>query len=280
VLFLSVTLLSWPASAQEGSAEPSSRLEVKAGSLNPAAVRFSPPPPPKPAPDVVAEASSEIRKGTHSITLVRGEPSTLPDIPEPPERVATAEVPFLLPGRPNFLLGLQITVYRIDDRDLSYLRWTDPQTKEKLEAWCGWDWRIVSPMREISNDRVAYNLFFSAGYVDTSKRDPLGRWPVVPNPPAVAADDFVITKGDASSPSGKEFLEAVQRYCVANRADLERMRDAREQYRADAEAWKKANPWKPRDYTIVLRPHRGSRYLEGRVPAVTTPETSTEEAGQ
>ena len=169
-----------------------------------------------------------------------------------------------------------MTVY---DGELSHLHWRDPQTKEELEAWCGWDWGLIAPMQELSSDQVAYNLlFYSAHNVDTSQRDSRGSRQTVPDHPSVAVDEFVITEGKADSPSGKGFLEAVQRYCVVNRAGLERMRTAREQYRAEAEAWKKANPEKPRDYTIVLRPHRGSRYLKGRAPAVSTPETSTEEA--
>jgi hypothetical protein len=262
------------------STSASERLEVVGGPLNPTAVRFTPPPPPKPAPQVVAEASSVIRKATHSITLVRGEPSTLPDIPPPPERVEQTNAVSFPPQRPNFLLGLSVIVYSGLDRDLSYLRWRDPETEEQLEAWCGWNWALVAPMQRISNDRVVYNLFFSPWIIDTTKPQVFGRRLSIPDHPPVAADEFVITVGNAGSPAGKDFLEAVQRYCVANRPELEEMRAARDQYQADAEAWRKANPKIPRDHTMILRPHRGSRYLKGRSPASENGESTTGEAVQ
>ncbi len=251
------------------------RLEVAGGVLNPTVIRFAPPP--KPAPQIVAEASSVIRRPTHTITLVRGEPSTLPDIPPRPERVRQQPTVSFPPQRPSFLLGLSVIVY---DRSLSHLKWRDPQTKEELAAWCGWDWSLLAPMQEVSNDRVAYNLFFSPRNVDTARRDAFGRRQAVPDHPPVGAGEFVLVRGGAVSPAARPFLEAVQRYCAANRPALEEMRAAREQYRADAEAWKRANPARPRSHTIALRPHRGSRYLKGRNPAGESAGTSNGEGSR
>jgi len=274
-LILAFTLFSWStALAQEDPVENSSKLEVKGGVLDPTAVRFIPPPPPKPMPFVPVEEQSVVQKPTHTITLVRGEPSTLPDIPPPPERVERLETLPLTPHRPNFVLGLSVTIY---DRQLSHLKWHDPETKEEFEAWCGWDWGLVGPMQEIENERIAYHLFYSPWYVDTTKLDALGRRQVIPEHPAVGIDQFVITVGNADAPAGKPFIEAVQRYCTANRHQLEQLRVARDQYRADAEAWKAANPTRPRNHTIALRPHRGSRYLQDRVPVAEESENSTEE---
>lgn len=249
-------------------------LEVVGTTPNPAAIRFTPPPPPKPAPQVVPEAVSVLRKPTHTITFLRGEPSTLPDIPPPPERIGQPATDPVPPRRPDFLLGLSVSVY---DGALSHLKWRDPQTKEELEAWCGWDWGLLAPMQTVSNDRVVYTLFFSPWNVDTARRDASGRRQPVPDHPPVGANEFVLTVGNADAPSGKPLLEAVRLHCVANRPELEQLRAARDQYRADAEAWKKANPTRPRSHTIALRPHRGSRYLIDRTPAGETGETATGE---
>lgn len=87
----------------------------------------------------------------------------------------------------------------------------------------------------------------------------------------------MLVEGAADAPTGSAFLEAIQRYCIANKPQLEAMRAARDQYRADAEAWRKANPPKPQNHTIILRPHRGSRYLKDAAPAASSTEPSTEE---
>ena len=115
---------------QAAAAGTSDRLEVVSGPLDPTAVRFTPPPPPKPLPAIPVEASAVIRKPTHTITLIRGAPSTLPDIPPPPppvERPANFALP---PQHPSFIVGFSVTIY---DRSLSHVKWHDPQTKEQLE---------------------------------------------------------------------------------------------------------------------------------------------------
>lgn len=236
-----VTVFGQTAPAEEADTPSvADRLEVRAGSLNPQAIAFVPPPPPKPVPPMAVEAASVVQKPTHTITLLRGEPSTLPDIQRPVAREDQPPVDdTVLPvQRPNFLLGLSVTTY---NHSLSHLKWRDPQTQEELEAWCGWDWALVAPMQEISNERVVYHLFFSPWNVDTTMLDPFGRRQALPDHPAVGADQFVITAGSAEAPAGQAFLEAVQRYCIANKPQLEAMRAAREQYRADADAgfWRK-----------------------------------------
>ena len=250
------------------------RLEVVSGPLDPTAVRFTPPPPPKPLPEIPVEASVVVRKPTHSITQIRGAPSTLPDIPPPsppPEQPANFSFP---PRRPNFILGLSVTIY---DRSLSHVKWQDPQTKERFEAWCGWDWNLLAPMQDVACNRVLYHLFFAPWIIDTSKAGRLWGRRVVPEHPKVEADQFVLVEGAADAATGTPLLEAVQRYCIANKPHLEAMRAARDQYRADAEAWRKAHPPQPQNHTIVLRPHRGSRYLKDVAPAAGSAESPTEE---
>jgi hypothetical protein len=40
------------------------------------------------------------------------------------------------------------------------------------------------------------------------------------------------------------------------------IREAQDQQHKDAKAWHAANPPQPRNHTIWLKPHRGSRYLD------------------
>ena len=46
---------------------------------------FVPPPPPKEVPPMRVDAATTRQLPTHQITVLRGEASTLPDIPPPPE---------------------------------------------------------------------------------------------------------------------------------------------------------------------------------------------------
>lgn len=257
--------------------QTSDRLEVISGSLDPTAIRFVPPLPPKPLPETPIEASAVIQKPTHSITLVRGAPSTLPDIPLPP---APAEQPDLLEFPPQsqcLILGLSVTIY---DRIITHVEWRDPQTQEQFEAWCGWDWNLLAPMQEVSCKRVTYNLFFCPEEINTNEVNPMVETLPIPEHPKVEPYQFVLVDGNADSTTGEPFLEAIQRYVITNKLELEAMRAARDQYREEAEAWQKANPPTPKNHKIILRPHRGSRYLKNIAPASGSSEASKEEGTQ
>lgn len=248
------------------SAVEPGRLQVKAPELDPAKIRFTPPPAPKPAPDILFEKKSVVRKATHTLTLGIGEPSTLPDIPPRSARRAGTDAPAVLPTeKRGFLIGLSVTVYADDDRSpLTHLRWRDPRTLDDLEAWCAWDWRLLGPMMEVEGGETNDHLLFSPQVIDLQKPVAGGKRPSIPDHPALEADGFAITAGDPDAPAGRELLDAVRRYLVANREQLAEIRAAQERARAEKTAWEAANPRQPHDYTIVLRPHRGSRYLENR----------------
>jgi hypothetical protein len=239
--------------------ESADKLVVRSGTIDPSAIRFVPPAPPEPLPPVPIQKVTAVHRPTHTITVVRGTPSTLPDLPPVPEPRELPPAPFLEPGPPHYLLGLSVTIY---DRTFSHLKWQDPVTKEHLEAWCGWDWGLVAPMQEVSSDNVTYSVFFSPWRIDTTRLGPLAKQRPVPDHPNVAPGEIVFTAGPGDAMAGRAFLEAVRDYCAEHRAELEAMEAAREKYRADADAWKAANPNRPRDHTIILRPHRGSRYLQ------------------
>ncbi len=238
-------------------------LEVEPSDLDPSKIRFTPPPPPEPAPDVPLAIRSSVRKATHLLTLGRGEPSTLPDIPPPPapRQIEATSFPIHETKR-EFFLGLSATVYLNAGRPFTRVLWRDPETREDLEAWCAWDWSLLAPMFEVSGDEVAYSLIFAPLVIDLDRRDTAVSETPVPNLPDLESGRFVITKGNPDAASGSGFLAAVRRYLFANRERLTEVRAARERVRAEKEAWDAANPWQPRDHMIVLRPHRGSRYLE------------------
>lgn len=170
-------------------------------------------------------------------------------------------------GRRQFVLGLSAMVYLDADRSVTRVLWRDPETRDDLEAWCGWDWSLLTPMFEVFGEDVTYSLHFVPMVVDLDRMDAAGIERPDPHPPRLDSGQFVITKGDSDAPSGAAFLAAVRRYLFSNHERLLEVRGARERLRAEKEAWEAANPWVPSDHTIILRPHRGSRYLgaaEGR----------------
>ena len=68
---------------------------------------FIPPPPPKEVPAIKVEAATTRTLPTHQITVLRGEASTLPDIPPPPEPKPSVPGPV---GEPHYLLSFGVTV--------------------------------------------------------------------------------------------------------------------------------------------------------------------------
>ena len=117
--------------------------------------KFIPPPPPKEVPLMAVEASTIRRFPTHQITVLRGDASTLPDIPPPPEPKPLLPRPA---GEPRYLMSFGATVY---DHSLSHVTWWNPKTRESFEAWCAWDWTLLSPIPhvEIDNEFSTFCLF-------------------------------------------------------------------------------------------------------------------------
>lgn len=217
---------------------------------------FLPPPPPKEVPPMRVEAATTRQLPTHQITVVRGEASTLPDIPPPPE-----PKPFV-PGRvgePYYQISFGATVY---DHKISRVRWHDPRSKQNFEAWCAWDWTLLSPASNIKlGDRVRSISLFASN-INTVKQGNFRPFAKMPPHPALEENGFVIVNGDADDPEATRILTMVRDYYVKNKDRLLQIRQAREEYQAAAAAWHAANPPKPENHTIWLKPHRGSRYLQ------------------
>jgi len=217
---------------------------------------FIPPPPPKEVPAMKVEAATTRKLPTHQITVLRGEASTLPDIPPPPE--PKPSVPGRV-GERNYLLSFGATVY---DHRISHVRWFDPRTGKQFEAWCGWDWTLLSPMPKIVlGERVSsFHLF--ASNIDTAAMRRFGHEFRMPEHPELIEGAFSITKGDENDAEALKALTSIRDFYLKHKERLGQIRQAREEYQAAAAAWHAAHPPEPQNHTFWLKPHRGSRYLK------------------
>jgi len=217
---------------------------------------FVPPPPPKKVPAIKVEATTTRTLPTHQITVLRGDASTLPDIPPPPEPKPFVQGPM---GEPHYLLSFGATVY---DHRLSHVRWYDPHTEKQFEAWCGWDWTLLSPIPDIKlGERVSSFHLFSSN-IDTNTGVRFGREFKMPEHPELVEGAFSITEGDENDPDALKALIALRDYYFKHKDRLVLIQKAREEYQAAAAAWHAAHPPKPENHTFWLKPHRGSRYLK------------------
>lgn len=224
--------------------------------------KFMPPPPPKPVPAIQVEAATTRSLGTHRITVLRGKASTLPDIPPPPDPKPPVRGTL---GEPRFLLSFGATVY---DHRVSQVKWLDPRTGKQFEAWCGWDWTLLSPMPRIDlGERVA-TTFLIASNIDTAAARRAaaraGREFKLPPHPDLLEGAFSITRGDPSDPEALKALSAIRDFYLKHQERLRQIRQAGEEYQAAAAAWHAAHPRKPESHTYWLKPHRGSRYLKAQ----------------
>ena len=204
---------------------------------------------------MVIKASTVLKLPTHDVTVLRGISSTLPDIPVPPSAKPSQLGPV---GAPRYLISLGATVY---DHRISHVRWWNPKTRETFEAWCGWDWTLLSPLPKIEIGNQLSFFHLSHFNIDTARKVRFGREIEMPAYPEVAADGFVITVGDPNDPSALAILGTLRDYYLRHKSRLILIQRAQEQYRAEAAAWHAAHPPKPQSHTFWLKPHRGSRYL-------------------
>lgn len=212
---------------------------------DPANIRFSPPPPPKEVPTFEVKDSTTAFFGTHRITILRGETSTLPDIPEPPPSAEPESKAFTQHVKPIHILLISGTT--LGD-SLSRVEIWNPTTKTRHTAWCGWDVSLIAPFREIVHQEKHHLLMMSVGPGVVSEKHP-----------EVQPGSIIVPDGDAYTAA---ILTKLRDACDQNYPTLLKLKAAREQYQRDASAWHAANPKRPENHTIWLKPHRGSRYLE------------------
>lgn len=228
-------------SAETISDETQSALKLP----DPATIRFTPPPPPKEVPAMEVKDSTSADFGTHRITILRGEASTLPDIPEPPPPVKADPEAVAEYSEPTHLLFVSGTTL---GESLSRVEIWNSKTQTRHTAWCGWDISLIAPFHEILHQGKPYLLIMGVGPGDTRGEHPK------------------IESGSILVPDGDEYIVAIltslRDACYENLPKLLELKSAREQYQRDATAWHAANPPQPENHTIWLKPHRGSRYLD------------------
>ena len=204
---------------------------------------------------MVIKSSTVLKLPTHQITVLRGGSSTLPDIPVPPIPKPSPLGPV---GEPRYLVSIGAMVY---DHRVSQVTWWNPKTRETFEAWCGWDWTLLSPLPQIEIGNQLSYFHLSPFNIDTTAKVRFGREFEMPAHPEVAPDGFVITQGDPNDHSAVAILGTFRDYYLKHKPRLILIQKAQEQYQAEAEAWHAAHPPKPESHTFWLKPHRGSRYL-------------------
>lgn len=236
-LLLSVAVLS----AETAPDEPTSTLALP----DPATIRFTPPPPPKEVPAMEVKDSTTADFGTHRITILRGEASTLPDIPEPPPPAEPDPEVFAQYVEPTHILLISGTT--LGD-SLSRVEIWNPKTQTRHTAWCGWDISLIAPFHEITHQQKSHFIIMGVGAGDMREEHP-----------KVESGSIVVPDGDAYTVA---ILTSLRDACYANMPKLLELKAAREQYQRAAAAWHAANPKRPENHTIWLKPHRGSRYLD------------------
>jgi len=253
----SLMCLHAPLLAQEDEQKTQENIERQ---LSIPSTEFTPPPPPKEVPAIQVKATTTRSLPTHQVTVLRGEASTLPDIPPPPDTKPPVRG---VPSEPRHLLSFGATVY---DHRLSHVKWRDPRTGKQFEAWCGWDWTLLSPMPEIDlGERVATSFLIASNIDTTAARRRASRAGLefkLPQHPDLVEGAFSITTGDQADPEASKALATIRDFYLTHQERLRQIQQAREEYQAAAAAWHAAHPPKPQSHTFWLKPHRGSRYLK------------------
>jgi hypothetical protein len=227
-------------------------------------MRFVPPPPPAPAPAMRVNASTRAHFGTHRIEVLLGAASTLPDLPPPPVQTAPASERELRPAKLRYLVSLAVTVY---DQQVSHLKWQHPITKEHFEVWWACDASLITSIPLIETPTADLMLACLPRVIDTTRQSRLGKPTSIPHHPELAQDHYQFTIGKPTEPGGEEIMKSLSGYYLKHQETLRELRLAQKAYQADERAWREANPTKPENHTIWLKPHRGSRYLLEAEPA-------------
>ena len=233
---------------------------------------FTPPvPPPRKAVLPIRVDASVTVPITNSCTLTiqRGEPSTRPDLPEPPP-----PTPWVEPAEPTpeevasqiwerrHSLSLGATIY---DHKVSVVNWTDHETLVQYEAVCGFDIGLLAGVGGFVHKGENYTLILMHGHVSSSAEGRFGsQWP--PKITKVAPGQIIITRGNPEDQAVTASVSVIKDIIAAEEPRLVAYQASRETYFAASAAWHAAHPPVPRDVTFILRPHRGSRYLPATQP--------------
>ena len=232
---------------------------------------FTPPAPPVEKPLPTMRTDSEITVPTansRTLTILRGEASDLPDIPEPvvipphqPRQFTAGELARHAEQR-RLYLNFSAEVY---ENSVSVLRWQHPDTGEPYKAICGFDVNLLAGIGHFVSDGKTYQLSFLPPGVRSITRHRHSNLPIAA-PPQAAPGAITFVEGDPNDPIGTATAVLLRDLIANDKARLITFQEKRTAYSEAAAAWEKANPVPPCDETIWFRPHRGSRYLTNPTP--------------
>ena len=239
---------------------------------------FTPPPPPvvKRLPAMRVDAAvTHLSKNSRTLTLQRGEASTEPDLPPPPPapphvepREPTPEEIAQRIWQKRHDLNLGATIY---DHRISVVNWTDQISLVHYEAVCGFDIGLLAGVGSFVHhgEKFSFSLFHSNH--DTTKLHRFPRqWHL--EIPEVAPGEVIITRGELKDAAAIAPMTVVKEIIAVELPRLVAYQADRSTYFAASATWHAAHPPIPRDETLILRPHRGSRYLPvGKSTALPRP---------
>lgn len=236
---------------------------------------FSPPAPPVVRKVPVMRFDSSVTvptKRSRTLTIIRGEASTLPDLPLPvvaephAERKLTLEQIERARIWRRHQINLGATIY---DHQFSQVRWQHPDTGESYEVLCGFDIGLLAGTGGFIHQGESYSLMLMHSNIDTKRirQVPKNR---VPDFSVVTADSIVVIKGNPDDPVGMAPITTTRDIIASEKPRLIAYQAARLKHQQAAAEWHKANPVPPRDETFWFKPHRGSRYLAEPKPEATT----------
>lgn len=224
------------------------------------------PVPPKEIPAMRVESAVNRHIDGKRITVLRGEPSTLPDIPRPvaprpptPEEIAAREA-FAARQPKTVFLQMGATVY---DHRVSVVNWSHPARPEiRYEAVVGLDFSLFATITNFTHKNVPHHLVLMHHHLPTKVFERWGR--KAPELPGVAAEAWQVIQGNTADATGMAPFTALMDLYAVEKQQLLAANAAVKRNLADAQAWRQANPPppEPAQRTFWLRPHRGSRYLQ------------------
>ncbi len=232
---------------------------------------FVPPAPPveKKVPTMRVDSAVTVPAAqSRTLTILRGEASTLPDIPEPvvvaprgPRQLTPEDLARQAEQR-RCHLNFNAEVY---ENGVSIIRWHHPDAGESYQATCGFDVNLLAGIGQFTSDRKIYQLSFIPPGVRPLTRSRFSKLPL-PKPPEAALGTITITRGNANDPIGTATATLLRDLIATEKSRLIVYQEKRIIHQQAAAAWEKSHPILPRDETIWFRPHRGSRYLTNPNP--------------
>ncbi|MEM1084231.1 MAG: hypothetical protein AAGI48_08915 [Verrucomicrobiota bacterium] len=231
---------------------------------------FVPPPskPPILIPDMEVRSYNVVSDKGREITTVRGEDSIAPDIlrslplPQLSHDELIQQEPLLTEIERTVFLSIGATVF---DKTISIVTWRHPEDPDSwYEATVALNFGIFASAPRFKHKGVSHRLMLMHSHVDTTQRVNGRLMTAKPAFPPVAPEAFLITKGDPNDLDGIAPIVALMDLYAVEKDRLLAAYADRERARAEASAWRAANPpgVRAEDVAIWIRPHRGSRYIE------------------